>query len=480
MQRKLILFVSLALLLCCAFAFSANAQCAECTDSWSLEMGNEGFLGEISAVNTCSVCKAELASETIAPLFETLGYSYSADGGITQRVAVNKEALARYEALSGKTVKYGAVTATTNFVSGNPLDENGSPVSDRVLVSDFTNKAYDIFEILVKEIPTDSYDVGVYCCMYIIVDGSVTYIDNGIIKTNVGAHSYNEVVAGLAPEFPDGTEDPSGKQNWADDGSLKILTIGNSYSDDAMEYVYYIAKSLGINDVEVANLRYNSCSLAMHLDNAKNDKGVYMYRHWVNGAETWKDYGSWSSNGTYKISQAVTDADWDFIVFQQVSTSSNNASTYDDLNELIAIVEELNPTAKLAWHMTWGNKTTTNLSMYEGIVSAVQSKILTNDKIDVVIPVGTAIQNARGTTVDLNALMRNNHLGYGLGRYVAGLTFIKALTGLSIDDISYVPTKDTEGHTITISALEKLIAIESVNNALADPYTVTKSAISSK
>ncbi len=477
MRRKLIFVASLVFAFCCIFALSANAQCEECADCWLVDMGSEGYLGELNAVNICTVCGTKLAEEAIAPLFETLGYSYSEDGGVTQHVAVNKASIARYEELSGEKVKFGAVAATTNHVNGNPLDENGNPVSEKVIVSDFTSKPYDIFEIVVKEIPNDSYDIGVYCCMFIIVDGNVTYIDNGVVKTEVDAHSYNEVVAGLEPELPEAPEEPTGKQNWEDDGSLKILTIGNSYSDDAMEYVYNIAKSLGIEDVEVANLRYNSCSLAMHLDNAKNDKGVYMYRHWVNGAEKWTDYGSWSSNGTYKISQAVTDADWDFIVFQQVSTSSTNASTYDDLNELIAIVEELNPTAKLAWHMTWGNKATTDLTMYNGIVSAVQEKILTNDKIDVVIPVGTAIQNARGTSVSLDAVMRNNHLGYGLGRYIAGLTFIKTLTGLSIDNISYVPTADTEGHTITISDYEKLAAIESASNAVINPYSITASAV---
>ena len=477
MRKKLVFVFSLVAVLCCLFALTTNAQCESCTGKWSADTGIEGYLGEINAVNTCSVCGTVLEEEVIAPLFETLGYSYSDNGGISQHIAVNRAALARYEEISGKKVKFGAVVATTNNVSGNPLDESGKPAGEKVIVSDFTSRSYDIFEIAVREIPADSYDTGIYCCMYIIVDGKVTYIDNCVVKTDVGAHSYNEIVAGLEPEMPSVPEVPSGKQNWEDDGSLKILTIGNSYSDDAMEYVYNIAKSLGIKDVEVANLRYNSCSLAMHLDNAKNDKGVYMYRHWVNGASKWTDYGSWSSNGTYKISQAVTDADWDFIVFQQVSTSSTNASTYDDLNELISIVEELNPTAKLAWHMTWGNKATTDLSMYNGIVSAVNEKILTNDKIDYVIPVGTAIQNARGTSVTLNAIMRNNHLGYGLGRYIAGLTFIKTLTGMSIDNISYAPTADTEGHTIIISDYEKQVAIESANNAVTNPYSVTASTV---
>jgi hypothetical protein len=203
-----------------------------------------------------------------------------------------------------------------------------------------------------------------------------------------------------------------------------------------------------------------------------------MYRHWANGDSKWVDQGSWTSNGTYKISTAVTDADWDYIVFQQVSTSSTNASTYDDLNALIAIVEELNPTAKYAWHMTWGDKTVTDLSMYNNIVSAVQSKIVGNEKIDVILPVGTTIQNLRTTDLSLDDIMRNKHLGYGIGRYAAGLTFVKALTGISIDDIKYIPTADTEGHTFAYNNVQRQTVIKAVNSAIATPFAVTNIELS--
>lgn len=487
MRRKLMLIASLALVLCCIFALSANAQCEECTDSWLVDIGSEGYLGELSAVNTCSACGTKLAEETIAPLFETLGYSYSEDGGITQHIAVNREALARYEELSGEKLKFGAVTATTNNVSGNPLDESGKPVSDKVIVSDFTNKPYDIFEIVVKEIPTDSYDVGVYCCMFIIANGNVTYIDNCVIKTEVGAHSYNEIAAGLAPESPSTPEEPSGKQNWDDDGSLKILTIGNSFSDDAMEYVYNIAKEAGVKSVELANLRANSCSLAMHLDNATNNNGVYMFRHWADGATTWSDTGTWSG-GPYTIKQAVEFADWDYIVFQQVSSDSGNASTYDDLNALLDYVEELNPTAKFAWHMTWSMRAdyASYGPAYSAIVDAVEAKIVTNSRIDLIIPAGTAIQNAKTSYLTSVQIQRDaKHLAYGMGRYIAGLTFVKALTGLSIDETSY-PLTDTEGHSSTSGNANcqssfqftdeiNAICIESANNAIDTPLDVTNS-----
>ena len=630
MKRRLLLILSLVIALSCIFAFSVSAEC-EHQDSWSISTGSNGYLGSMSAVNICPSCGETLATENLDPMFETLGYSYS-DNGIMQHYAVNRDVIARYEELTGEAVKFGAVTATRNHVSGNPLDNEGNPVNNKVFAVDFTSTKYDVFDVVVRGIP-DSYKstTEIFCCAYIIVNGNVTYINNYAEKQNAVALTYNKVEenynAGIfdetdveqvmvvngvryraltpeelglgvgafwnstdannykyitktttgtdlaskfaytqmltrdsipvgsiitiadgwqyRPEFwindaknaanvrpgnvktstvyvteawwsnyttrafniattstnvlygnktveeineifkifvPESAVIPASpvalKQAWDEDGSLKILTIGNSFSDDAMEYVYYIAKALGVEDVELGNLRANSCSLATHLSNAQNDTPYYMYRHWANGDTKWVDDGSWSSNGTYKISTAVANTDWDFIVFQQVSSSSTDASSYDSVNELMAIVENLNPSARLAWHMTWGYKSTTDLSMYNNIVNAVQTKIVGNEEFDVIIPVGTTIQNARTSYLDLNDLMRNNHLGYGLGRYAAGLTFVKALTGLSIDNISFMPTADTEGHTFNYTNVDKAPIIEAVNNAIANPFEVTSSKLS--
>ena len=52
--------------------------------------------------------------------------------------------------------------------------------------------------------------------------------------------------------------------NWNKDGSLKILAIGNSFSEDAVEYAWDIANSLGIQNVMIGHLYIGGCSLDMH------------------------------------------------------------------------------------------------------------------------------------------------------------------------------------------------------------------------
>ncbi len=258
-------------------------------------------------------------------------------------------------------------------------------------------------------------------------------------------------------------------RNWNDDGELKILAIGNSFSDDAMEYVYQVASDAGVEKITLGNMFIGGCSLATHLSNAKGDKGAYDYRTNTDG--------KWSTRGGVSIKTAVSSENWDFITFQQVSGYSGVADSYDDLNELISIVSPLCPDATLAWHMTWAYKTGSNhsdfgkynrdqMTMYNAIVDAVNEKILTNENIAIVIPSGTSIQNVR--TSFIGDMTRDGyHLSTGLGRYIASMTFVKALTGLSIDNSKTVP-KDV--NDVQLKAI-----IEGVNNAFNTPYAVTDS-----
>ena len=47
----------------------------------------------------------------------------------------------------------------------------------------------------------------------------------------------------------------------SEDGILKILTIGNSFSDDTMQYLYKVAKSAGVEKIKLGNLYIGGCSL---------------------------------------------------------------------------------------------------------------------------------------------------------------------------------------------------------------------------
>ena len=56
---------------------------------------------------------------------------------------------------------------------------------------------------------------------------------------------------------------------------------------------------------------------------------------------------------------------------------------------------------------------------------------------------------------------------YDFGRYVAGLTFVKQLTGLDISNVTFKPTKIDDSY--------RIIAIESAINAVEHPEQITES-----
>ena len=262
--------------------------------------------------------------------------------------------------------------------------------------------------------------------------------------------------------------------SWDDDDTLKILMIGNSFSDDTIEYVDRIAKSLGIENVVLGNLFIGGCSLATHESNARNDIGAYEYR--------FNDGSGWTNTPKMCMSTVILSQNWDYISLQQSSGESGLVETYGShLKYMIDYVNNLkSENTKLIWNMTWAYKQSTShtpfenynkdqMTMYKAIVNAVNKEVIPTNAFDVIIPSGTAIQNGRTSYIGDNFNYYDGyHLSRDLGRYVAGLTLVKQLLNVDIDNIDFVPE--------TINKNAKKVAIESANNAVKNQFEVTQSA----
>ena len=70
------------------------------------------------------------------------------------------------------------------------------------------------------------------------------------------------------------------------------------------------------------------------------------------------------------------------------------------------------------------------------------------------------------------------HLDYGVGRYIAALIFFAALTGEDISKVEWSPT-NVGNDVDDVDAAARAVAIESVINALKNPYEVTQSVYTS-
>jgi hypothetical protein len=117
-------------------------------------------------------------------------------------------------------------------------------------------------------------------------------------------------------------------------------------------------------------------------------------------------------------------------------------------------------------HDGFANYGNSQETMYKAIVNSVETKVLTNDRIELISPAGTAIQNARTSFVGDTLTRDGHHLSYKLGRYIAGLTMVGTLTGADLTKVQYSPNLEDKYRDM---------AIEAAINAINNPYTITQS-----
>ena len=253
--------------------------------------------------------------------------------------------------------------------------------------------------------------------------------------------------------------------------SIKILAIGNSFSDNAMAYLYQILEALGYDEIALGNLFIGGCTLATHTYNALNDLPAYAYRK--------NTSGSFVNVENVSIATALADEDWQFVTMQQASGVSGVATTYEVeqlKNYVYGIVDKSR--CALLWHATWAyqegcahpefvNYNRSQAEMYRSIVKCVKEKILTDGDFRYVIPAGTAIQNARTSYLGDTLTADGFHLSK-LGEFIAGLTWAAAITRCDLQnlDASKLPREFAE-------YLE--VAVESAINAMENPLEITQS-----
>ena len=215
-------------------------------------------------------------------------------------------------------------------------------------------------------------------------------------------------------------------------GAIRILAIGNSFSQDAVEqYLYELGAAVG-HDFIIGNMYIGGCDLDRHLSNLQSDAEAYEYRKVVDGEKVLKN--------KYKLSQALADESWDYISLQQASGKSGKYDTYTALADLIAGIQARCPQAKSSsTHESFPDYDSNQMTMYNAIVSAARQAVTNHTALNLLIPSGTAIQNARTSFLG-DAFNRDGyHLEVTYGRYTAACTWFEMITGQNVVGNPYAP-----------------------------------------
>ena len=207
--------------------------------------------------------------------------------------------------------------------------------------------------------------------------------------------------------------------------SLKILFIGSSFGVDTINYVGDIAHSYNFNIV-IGNLYVGASGIKDYITFYKSDRKISYYK-WNLNAIAWE-------NGTSTVKEALSDEAWDFVVIQNGAYQSADESTYWDQDEKGNITKNyvnlfadiidrccLFSHPVICFNMTWAysvyhtlsssqgskdkwlsfgiNQKQRQLGMYTELCRLAQKVLQHCPEVKFVIPSGTAVQNARGTSL---------------------------------------------------------------------------------
>lgn len=261
------------------------------------------------------------------------------------------------------------------------------------------------------------------------------------------------------------------------DHDLRVFIMGNSYTLDVTAYLEDLIRAANINLDQLGIYAgiFNGGQLADWVSRYNYGSDVTLQ----------KMAGNIIMNEKGSIKELLNQ-EWDLIVLLQASNVSYDWSTFEkSLPELLSIIHEncINKDVKIAYQIPWGHTEDTAPQELAGNIECTQ-KLMEEFEITDIIPIGTAVQNARNTSLNTPLyLTRDNwHLCMGVGRYLAACTFFESV----ITPISHISVLgNTAIHQLTDDEKYKYngsVAVDETNrllcqlcaiNAVKFPFVVT-------
>lgn len=275
---------------------------------------------------------------------------------------------------------------------------------------------------------------------------------------------------------------------------LKVLDIGNSYTQDAQTYLPQIVQASGIpTDFSLYRAFRPSASFKTWVDcwNDADNENYSLDFCAGTAFDGVSGYAGACDGALFR--NALQSVKWDIILIHQVSSYSNDYSLWEGdgaggyLPDLIRIIRMTNPQATIGYLMThsyrssyWANSEGSSLLRWKNIAEATKQLKLEYD-IDFIIPYGTAVQNLRASSLNDNYEFSEDgtHMGAGLGDYVASCCYFESLLapryGVSVLGNTYRVTNLNEsvGGRKNVTDQTALVAQKAALLATLDMWSIS-------
>ena len=289
---------------------------------------------------------------------------------------------------------------------------------------------------------------------------------------------------------------------------LKVLTLGHSLAVDSGHLLNLICSTEGVGDYEeviIGTLYYSGCTMKEHVEFMQNNSNEYSL--YLSSSKT-PDEPPKVMNSLNMLTVIEYDY-WDIVVMQDgvfniAMSSSYSMGNSKTLQEFVN-ANKLNTNVRFAWHMTWVPPTDKTLmdtfphtpnsyysnyeaynsdrtTMYNAVIQCVNEHVVTDKTFEFIIPSATAFENALSSYMEEADIHRDYVHATDLGRVIASYTWYCKLMGIDkLEEVklSVIPKaflySTTGVEELVLTDMEKAVILESVNNALANPFKMTQS-----
>lgn len=226
--------------------------------------------------------------------------------------------------------------------------------------------------------------------------------------------------------------------------TLRVLDIGNSYTEDAIHYLPLLTKHSGVDVSDMCLYKAvrggasfkNWCDIYCDNDSTKS----YSITKVLGGLNANISGIAATGNGE-KFRNTLSNNEWDLIIIHQVSTYAPYFEKWEEdgdaghLSELIQLIRQHQPNATIGFllvHSYWdgygGNKEKSSFERWKLIVESTR-KLSENYNIDFIIPYGTAIENLRASSLnnEYDLTIDGTHCASGLADYTAACCYFESL-----------------------------------------------------